>query len=211
MPPSRRRTGKRVSRIRTALPSLPAALQEALAQLPRGPYEHIGRVRQLAAKLAAPLGLNLKRVDLAAAAHDIARAEKGEALLARARALGLPVHPVEAKVPILLHGPVAAESLRQAGVINDAEVLEAIRWHSTGHPTLRALGQVVFLADKLDPAKGSRTTAQERLLELARQDLNAAMLEILTLELQALLRRGRLVHPASVEARNALLERLGKA
>lgn len=190
--------------------TLPAPLQEALRRLPRGLYQHLGRVRSLARELAAPLGLDLERVDLAAAAHDIARAEKGDALLAQAQALGLTVHPVEAKVPILLHGPVAAESLRRAGAITDSELLEAVRWHSTGHPSFGPLGKVLFLADKLEPGKASHTPAQERLLELARQDLDAAMLELLTQELKSLLRRGQLVHPASVEARNALLERRGR-
>ena len=50
------------------------ALALALGKLPRGLSAHVQRVRATARELAAAMGLDPTLVDLAAAAHDIARA-----------------------------------------------------------------------------------------------------------------------------------------
>ena len=195
-------------KLESATNSFSPALQRALEKLPPGLYAHVQRVRQVARELAEPLGLDLGLVDLAAAAHDIARAVKGPALLAEAQRRGLPVPQVEAQHPILLHGPVGAERLRRDFGVAEPQVLEAVHWHSTAAADLGPVGRVVFLADKLDPTKASRYPFIQEVLELVPQDLDLAMELFLTRELERLLHSGGLVHPASVEARNAILLRL---
>ncbi|MBI4233732.1 MAG: bis(5'-nucleosyl)-tetraphosphatase (symmetrical) YqeK [Chloroflexi bacterium] len=190
--------------------ALPSELRRALSQLPAGLREHIERVRQLACELGAPLDLEPERLDLAAAAHDVARALKGDALLAETRRLGLAVHPVEEHLPVLLHGPVAAGWLRLHMGVTDTEVLEAVHWHSTARAGLGAIAKVVFLADKLDPAKAARYPFLGRIRELARRDLEQAMVEFLTADLCRLMELGEPLHPASVDARNELLLRASR-
>ena len=90
------------------------ALKAATGRLPRGLAEHVERVAAEADRLAAGFKeLDRERVELAAWGHDIARALSPQELLARARGFGLEVNPVEEEAPILLHGPVGAEILRQ--------------------------------------------------------------------------------------------------
>ena len=185
--------------------ALPAHLQEALDVLPRGLQAHIERVRDEAAVLAAPLALDSGRVDMAAAVHDLCRAMRGEELLAEARHRGVAVNRVEEQEPILLHGPVAAARLRGEMGIEDLEVVEAVHWHSTAAPGLHAIAKVVFLADKLDPAKAARYPFVDAVRALAEEDLDRALEAFLSGELQRLLRVGHLLHPASLEARNELV------
>ncbi len=184
--------------------SLPAHLDEALEALPRGLRAHIERVRVEASSLAAPLALDAVRVDLAAAMHDLCRSMPGEDLLAEARRRGLRVNRVEEEAPMLLHGPVAAARLRGELGVGDVEVVEAVHWHSTAAPGLHAMGKVVFLADKLDPAKARRYSFIDAVRALAAEDLDEALEAFLSGELQRLVRAGELVHPASVEARDEL-------
>ena len=141
-------------------------------------------------------------------AHDLARATKGEELLLRARKLGLNIHPVEERIPILLHGLVAAETLRLEEGLDDEEVYQAIYWHSTSHQHLGPLGKVVFLADKLDPHKVNRYPYLAELKTLAEKSLDEAVLMLLDRELTWLVQQGNLIHPASMEARNDLLMKL---
>ncbi|MBI2872969.1 MAG: bis(5'-nucleosyl)-tetraphosphatase (symmetrical) YqeK [Chloroflexi bacterium] len=185
-------------------------LAARLEALPAGLRSHTQRSRAIARELAQASGVDPDLADVAAAAHDVARAFPTEELVALARELGLAVDDVEAEVPLLLHGPVAAELLRREGAVTDPEVLDAIRWHSTARPGLSALGKVVFLADKLDPEKGRRSPTARQLHALALRDLDAAVLACLERELARMLREGHLIHPASVEARNELrLKRAG--
>ena len=82
---------------------------------------------------------------------------------------------------------------------------QAVYWHTTAHPGLDAMGKVVFLADKLDPNKGKKYPYQPRIMELARENLDAAILEFLTRQIVELTGRGLLAHPMMIQARNALL------
>ena len=84
-------------------------------------------------------------------------------------------------------------------------------WHTTGHASLDPVGQVVFLADKLDPQKIGRYPYLPLLRQMAMEDLERAMLEFLSREIVSLASQGQMVHPAVVEARNGLLARRSPA
>lgn len=184
---------------------IPQPLVDAVRRLPEGLQAHLLRTQALASTLAQAHGLDVSKASLAALAHDLCRAEPPHSLLQQARHLGLPIHPVEEAVPLLLHGAIAAECVKKMGV-DDPEVLDAIRWHSTAHPSLTAIGKVVFLADKLD--EGKDTTADPYLgnmINLARRSLDDALLAYLRMQIHRLLDSHSLLHPATVEAWNALL------
>lgn len=181
------------------------AIGSRLEPLPEGLRRHIYRVQKVAMELARQHEVDGEKTRLAALAHDIARAMKGEDLLRKARELGIAVHPVEAEVPILLHGPVAAETLRLTDGLEDQDIYEAVYWHSTAREGLGPAAKVVYLADKLDPRKVGRYPFLPELRALAMKSLDRAILEFLSRELVSLLQQGSLVHPTSVEARNELV------
>ena len=184
---------------------LPPAVEDRLQRLPRGLRDHVERTRDLARELARIHGVDEGPVDVGAAAHDLARALRGEALLAEARRTGLHVGFVEERVPILLHGPVAATWIAGPDGVDDPRVIEAVRWHSTGRRGFGPVEKVIFLADKLDPDKVSRNPRLRDLPALARESLDAAIVGFLDQSIADLLRQGGLIHPASIEFRNELV------
>jgi predicted HD superfamily hydrolase involved in NAD metabolism len=188
------------------------ALKAAIGRLPRGLAEHVERVVAEADRLAADLKeLDREQVELAAWGHDIARALSRRELLARARGFGLEVSPVEEEAPILLHGPVGAEILRQEHGIDDPEVLAAARFHSTGRAGMSLVEKVIFVADKIEPGKVQAKPALARVRELADRDLDAAILEYLDQMVMVTSEEGWPLHPYAIAARNErLLARRGK-
>ena len=190
------------SRIRQRVETLPAGLQA-----------HIGRAQDLARELAPFHGVDPQRAALGILAHDVARAMPGPELIARANGFQLPIKPVEEKVPLLLHGPVGAEILRVedglAAQGDGADLYQAVYWHTTFHPNLvDDMGKVVFLADKLDPNKRKRIPYQPEIMELALENLDAAILEFLRRQVQSLTAAGKEVHPMMLEARDSLAARV---
>jgi predicted HD superfamily hydrolase involved in NAD metabolism len=182
------------------------ALKAAIARLPRGLAEHVERVVTEADRLAGSLEeLDREQVDLAAWGHDIARSLSPQELLAEARRFGLEISPVEEEAPILLHGPVGAEILRQEYGIDDPEVLAAARFHSTGRAGMSLLEKVIFVADKIEPGKVRAKPALARVRELADRDLDAAILEYLDLMLETARQEKWPLHPQAVAARDELL------
>ncbi len=190
-------------------------LQQRVVGLPGPLQAHIARAQGIARELAPHHGVDPERATLGILAHDVARALPGAELIERAAQYDLPIGAVERQVPILLHGPVGAEILRREDGLtaagDDVDLYQAVYWHTTAHPALDRLGQVVFLADKLDPNKRKRYPYQPQILELARDNLDAALLEFLTRQVADLADRGHIAHPMMLETRRALLSRLGRS
>ena len=184
---------------------LPTEVESRLAALPKGLRRHVERSRTVGRELALRHGVDVDKVDLGVASHDVARATNGEALLAESKRLGLRVHPVERHAPLLLHGRIGAKWLELDDGVSDADVLEAVRWHTTGRKDMGPIAKTVFLADKLDPEKISRYPRLERVAALAEESLDDAVLEYLNQELEYLLQRGLPIHPASMGLRNQLI------
>ena len=187
----------------------PAAVQRRVDRLPAGLQSHIHRVVEIARELAVCHGIDQEQAALAALAHDVARAMTDGELLRRAAGMGLPIGVVDRRVPILLHGPVGAEILQQEAGLTDISIYKAVYWHTTANPDLDELGKVVFIADKLDPAKIDSYPYLPQIRQMALQDLDRAILHFLTRQAMDRLNRGELVHPVMVETRNALLAACG--
>ena len=88
-----------------------------------------------------------KRARLAGLLHDICREEPGEAQLALIRREGLEWDPTLFETPSVWHGFAGAVLLKERFGILDEELLNAIRYHTTGRKDMSPLEKIVFLAD----------------------------------------------------------------
>ena len=161
-------------------------------------YDHTLRVADTALDLARTHSLDPHRARLAALLHDAAR-EIGEPaeFLKVAEAWNLPVGDPERESPKLLHGPVAAELARRELGVDDGDVLEAIRVHTVGQPGMGAVALVLYVADKIEPARDYPSV--ERLRKLSREDVHRAAAESLRRSIAYNEEHGRPIHPASQE------------
>jgi len=187
---------------------LPDFVESRLRALPRGLRDHIARTRDLARELARIHGVDEAAAGLAAACHDLARALSPAGLLDEAERLSLPVLPVERRVPILLHGPVAAAWLEAGGDVRDPRVLDAVRWHTTGRVGMDAVEKVLFAADKAEPEKVRHNPALAEVHDLAASDLDRAILRFLDLQMAVLIASRQPMHPRALDLRNHLLTTL---
>ena len=182
-------------------------IRRRIRRLPPDLAEHCQRVEQIARQLAQRHGQDADAIGIAALAHDATKHFSGLENLLRMEEYDLPpVTELERRHPAILHGPVGAELLKREDGLTDSILYRAIYWHTTGNPEGGdAVGHIIFLADKLDPAKSRSYPWQPELAELAAADLPAAMLLFLTRNLARLLDAGVPIHPAGIAARNALL------
>ncbi len=160
-------------------------------------YGHTLRVADTAEELARVHGLDPERAHLAALLHDAARELSPDEFLDLVRNWDLPVGEPERENPKLLHGPVAAELARREIGVGDGEVLDTIREHTTGCPGMGPLSLVLYVADKIEPARDYPSVG--RLRRLAREDLRGAAAESLRRSIAHNEERGRPTHPTSIE------------
>ena len=158
-------------------------------------YAHTLRVAETAGRLANLHGLDPARARLAGLLHDTAREVGKEELLRGATEEGLPVGDFEREWPILLHGPVAAELTKEDLGVEEGEILDAVRSHTTGEPGMGPLALALFVADKIEP--GRDQPGVEDLRELALESLGHAAKAALEDSISYNERRDRPAHPKS--------------
>lgn len=144
-------------------------LQDIIQQnMSKKRYQHTKSVTRLAVHLAQKHGLNVDKVRLAADLHDIAKefsAERTKHYMEQEP----PEHQAMPKA--ILHQYVGARYVHEMLGINDPDILEAIRCHTTGGDNLYV--RLLFVADKIEPLRGYDVSAE---LNLALQDLNKGYL-----------------------------------
>jgi predicted HD superfamily hydrolase involved in NAD metabolism len=174
-------------------------------------YAHTLRVADTVECLAGLHGLDPKKACLAALLHDAARETGEDELLRVADEEGIAMSDLERERPVLLHGPVAAEFARKELGVEDGEVLEAVRAHTTCEPGMGPLALALYVADKIEPDRDQ--PGVEDLRKLALEDLHGAAKTALEDSTSYNERRGRPTHPKSRQTlewlENPERERLG--
>ncbi len=158
---------------------------------------------ETAVKLAELYGADREKAETAALLHDIAREFGSDRIRQLCQQYGIAADEVEKAVPDLLHGKLAAYIAAESYGVRDGEILDAIRFHTTGRRKMTVLDKIIFIADMIEP--GRDFPGVQQLRELAWQDLDRAVVAGLDNTLRYVLDRGRLIHPDSIEARNELL------
>ena len=168
-------------------------------------YEHSVRVYETALEMAEHYHADVKKVAVASLIHDCGRQISKEDSVAKAKELGIPVDPVEEAQPILLHAKLGVYyAIRKYGVSpDDREVLDAIRYHSTGTADMTQTAKIVFLADLIEP--GRDFEGVEALREASFQDLDKGMLLSYDNTIRYLLEDGLLNHPDAIAGYNQLV------
>jgi predicted HD superfamily hydrolase involved in NAD metabolism len=178
-------------------------VEEVRRRLSPGRFQHSLRVLDTALSMKENAELEKDKVYLAALLHDYAKELPKADLLALARENGLLTCKAEEVQPDLLHGPVGAWLCENSLGIKDQDVLEAIRYHTTGRAGMSLLEKVIYLADLLEP--GRVYNGVEVLRKKYREGLSAGMLFAFDSTIAFVLERKLLIHPFTVEGRNWLL------
>ena len=184
-------------------------LRAALPKLPSGLAEHVLRVTDEAVRLAGIHGIDRESARIAALGHDILRAHSADRLLQVAAEQGYAIDPADAMAPILLHGPLAVEILREQYHVRDADVLAAVARHTTAHAGMSPLQKLLFVADKIEPHKMGGRPDVIRVGDLAETDLDAALAAYLDYQVRYAVEHAWPLHPNTIAARNELLAARG--
>ena len=152
------------------------AIRAEFESRPEGLVRHVERVLVEALNLAARYDLDADRVALATWGHDLFRSFPPQEQLRLAAEAGLRLVKADRADPVLLHGPLAAVTLRERFGVKDAEALAAVRDHTLGARNMPMIAKVILLADKFEKRKRDRTPVMKEIRRLAWRDLDLALL-----------------------------------
>lgn len=138
-------------------------------------FRHTLGVEETAIRLAARYGVDPEKAAEAALFHDCAKCSYSQQeMLDICDKAGMHLEDNERGIAQILHAPAGAVLAKEQYGVTDPEVLEAIRWHTTGRRGLTKLAKIVFLADAIEPYR-KPYPGLELIRELAKSDLDAAI------------------------------------
>lgn len=177
------------------------ALEIVKRQLTERRYIHTIGVTDTAMMLAKRFGADIKKAELAGIFHDYAKFRPNEEMAEIIKKEGMPQDLLHYSSE-LWHAPVGAYLVKKEVGIDDGEVLDAIRFHTTGRAGMSTLEKVVFLADYIEPNRSFPGVEQVR--ELSKDNLNLAVLQAVSNTVQFLLKKNQLIYPQTIETYNDL-------
>ena len=167
-------------------------------------YRHSLGVQDMAVSLAEIHGADKEKASFAGRYHDIAKNFDEERMDGYVRKYGLPDELIGSNA--LAHSKVAAAILEYEFGVNDEDILNAVRYHTTGRSGMSLLEEIIFAADAVER---NRTYSDLKYYqELARNDLDRACLEILDYTIGSLRSTGRVIHKDTLEARDWISEKI---
>ena len=141
-------------------------------------FEHTLGVTYTAACLAMCYDIDTERAEIAGLLHDCAKGLSNQKKIALCKKQSIEINITEAKNPFLLHAKAGAYLAEHKYGIRDEDILNAVRYHTTGRPGMSVLEKIVFIADYIEPGRDHSVRLPE-LRKLAFHDLDKALVESL--------------------------------
>ena len=141
-------------------------------------WYHTQGVRYTSASLAMAHGVDMHKAETAGLLHDSAKNIPDAKKIRLCEKNHIPMTDVEKDNPFLLHAKLGAWVAEEKYDVHDEDILNAIRFHTTGRAGMTPLEQIVFIADYIEPRRNkSKNLPQIR--RMAFRDLDECCYMIL--------------------------------
>ena len=144
-------------------------------------FSHIINVAEMSFKLAKLHGYDPVKAYTAGLLHDCAKYLDDEETLKEADKCGIQYDEVEKRLPRnLLHSKIGAEWAREKYGIADEDIINAIKYHTTGRPNMSILEKIVYMSDVIEPGREMQyTPTLDVIRSVATYDLDLACAYVL--------------------------------
>lgn len=180
------------------IPQARAWLEKLFTALSAKRFAHTLGVAATARRLALIHGLDADKAEAAALLHDCAKCMPLADMQRIARKNRLTEDESLLASGALLHSVAGAHVAHTDYGVDDPVLLNAIRRHTTGAPGMTKLDMAVWLADAIEPTREDYPGLAQ-LRTLAEVSLEKAILSSMESTLAYVRKRGKSVHPATME------------
>lgn len=169
-------------------------------------FRHSLAVAEQAKHLAEKYGADVEKAYTAGLLHDILKDTDGDSQLQILQEFGILLDDVEKGSPKLWHARAGAVFIENILGIQDADMLNAVRYHTTGRAGMSLLETILYLADFTSADRNYPDV--EVLRELTERDLLSAMEYAVAYTIDDLKATNCRVHPDTTDCYNDVLERM---
>ncbi|OOM82207.1 putative nicotinate-nucleotide adenylyltransferase [Clostridium puniceum] len=166
-------------------------------------YIHTLGVAETAKKLAKINGISQEKAEIAGLAHDVAKNLSKDKMKEIMEENNIKISALEENNSNLWHSIIAPIEAKAKLGIEDEEILDSIRWHTTGKENMSILTKIIYIADMIEPSRNFNGI--EDIRKVTFDNLDAGVYSGLTHNIEFLLTKNLLIDENTIKARNYFL------
>lgn len=172
-------------------------------------FQHSCNVSDEAVRLAKKYGADEEKARLAGYLHDITKETPHDVQLAMMENLGVLLDDLVRSSPKLWHAMSGAAFVEKVMGIDDEDVCNAIRFHTSGRAGMSVLEKCVFIADFTSAERNY--SGVEEMRALSNKSLEEAMIYGLSFSIAELAQKSALIDPNALACYNEVVLQTMKA
>ncbi len=162
-------------------------------------FQHVVRTSKYAAHLAKLNNYNIIKARIGGLIHDFAKERTRKDFLLEISKKNLDPD-LKKWDNSIWHGIVGAEFIKDELKINDKEILNSVRRHTTGDVKMTTLDKIVFMSDFLEPARNFPHINYVR--QITDKSLDKGVGWQLSFSMKSLVEKNRAIYPKTLYAYN---------
>ncbi len=166
-------------------------------------YIHTLGVVETAIKLSKMNNVDEEKAKIAALIHDVAKCMPKDKQFEILKNNGVKMDKYLLNSPQILHGAVGAILAKEIMGIEDIDILNAVKYHTTGKENMTTLEKIIYIADYVEPNR--KYEGVDKIREVVFKDLDNGVFMGIENTMLHLLKERQLIHIDTINARNYLL------
>ena len=166
-------------------------------------FLHCLNVSKEAVFLAKKYGADEKKAELAGLLHDIMKEEETSRQFEIFDEYNIELNEIEKITPKLWHAMSGAYYIKNVLKIDDDDIFNAVRYHTTGRNNMSLLEKVIFVADFTSFERDY--DGVEEIRKVAYKDLDLGVIEGLAFSLKSLALDKKAIHNDTIEGYNYMI------
>ena len=166
-------------------------------------YKHSRNVAKEAIRLAKKYHADVEKAEIAGILHDITKESSQEEQFAIIEKAGIELTELEKSTPKLWHAISGSAYIKVILGIEDEDILNAVRYHTTGRAGMSLLEKVIFIADFTSEERDY--DGVEKMRKAADKGLEEAMIEGMSFTISDLADRKLSIAPDTFQGYNEVV------
>ncbi|NLK21526.1 MAG: HD domain-containing protein [Epulopiscium sp.] len=162
-------------------------------------YKHTLGVVQVSQELGSIYGMDKEKIFLSALLHDCAKDMPVNTKARLCKEYHIPLDSFMRDDIELCHSFLGAEIAKREYNILDREILDAIRYHTTGRAHMTKLEKIIYLADYIEPNR-ENFEGLETVRRLSYENLDKAVIFALINTIEYIKNNKKTLHPLTLQA-----------
>lgn len=175
--------------------------------LPQGRITHSINVANCATELSKIYNLDSDKAYIAGLVHDCAKYLSQEQIDEYVNKYEIYLDELEEENINLSHSVVGSFIAKYEFNIEDEDIINAIKYHTTGREDMSMLEKIIYMADLVEENRKFPIVGRLRELTYGK-DLNKALLVSFDNMIKFVIDNNELIHPRTVSARNYIMQEI---